>query len=160
MRIPLKISQYSHIIYPQHTGLRFVFVAGRSGRMGSTALGKFPLFFRMSYTSAPQQPVDPEEEEETLLQYTQSEDLAPVSEEEERELLNEEHPETVIDMRGPRVMENDGVFSNMSAKPAQGKTYEEIEPPSYHDAIIDPAPDYFVSCVDEDGQVLIEGFDV
>jgi hypothetical protein len=48
----------------------------------------------------------------------------------------------------------------MSAKPAQGKVFEEIEPPSYHDVVVDPSPDYMVSCVDPNGEILIEGFPV
>ncbi|KAJ3357052.1 hypothetical protein HDU91_005460, partial [Kappamyces sp. JEL0680] len=56
--------------------------------------------------------------------------------------------------------EIDGVFSNMAVKPTDitaGKIYEEIEPPSYHEAVVDPSPDYFINCVDETGEVLIEG---
>ncbi|KAJ3000395.1 hypothetical protein HDV02_005755 [Globomyces sp. JEL0801] len=56
----------------------------------------------------------------------------------------------------------DGVFSNMAVKPSteQGKVFEEIEPPSYHDVIVDPSPDYHINCVDENGDVLIEGLPV
>ena len=57
--------------------------------------------------------------------------------------------------------EHDGVFSNMAVKPTTnitaGKIYEEIEPPSYHETVVDPAPDYFINCVDDTGEVLIEG---
>ena len=59
--------------------------------------------------------------------------------------------------------EHDGVFANMAAKPQSsavtgGKIYEELEPPSYHETVVDPAPDYFINCVDADsGEVLIEG---
>ena len=56
--------------------------------------------------------------------------------------------------------EHDGVFSNMAVKPSDmttGKIYEELEPPSYHETVVDPAPDYFLNCVDESGEVLIEG---
>lgn len=52
----------------------------------------------------------------------------------------------------------EGVFSNMAVKPNQGKVFEEIEPPSYHDTIVDPSPSYDVTCVDDQtGEILIEG---
>ena len=54
----------------------------------------------------------------------------------------------------------DGVFSNMAAKPNQIKEFEQLEPPSYHEVIVDPSPDYHISCIDESGEILIEGFPV
>lgn len=42
---------------------------------------------------------------------------------------------------------SNGIYGNMSAKPdISGRVFEEIEPPSYHEAIVDPAPDYFINC--------------
>lgn len=87
------------------------------------------------------------------------------------QLLEDEQDENTIEMseeivdleaqpQSTQYTLNDGVFSNMSAKPALGnnKVFEEIEPPTYHEAVVDPAPDYFVNCVDENtGEVLIEG---
>ncbi|TPX68542.1 hypothetical protein SpCBS45565_g02975 [Spizellomyces sp. 'palustris'] len=65
---------------------------------------------------------------------------------------------------------NDGVFANLSAKPEvsaapEGKTYEELEPPSYAEVVQDPAPSYYETTViangiGEDGEVLIEGMPV
>ncbi|KAI9011163.1 hypothetical protein BC832DRAFT_549871 [Gaertneriomyces semiglobifer] len=65
---------------------------------------------------------------------------------------------------------NDGVFSNLSAKPdnssSGGKVFEEIEPPSYGD--LEPreqVPSYYettilASGIAEDGEVLIDGMPV
>ncbi|RKO91493.1 hypothetical protein BDK51DRAFT_33329 [Blyttiomyces helicus] len=65
---------------------------------------------------------------------------------------------------------NDGVFANMAAKPdapsaePAGKTYEDLEPPSYAEVVHDVAPSYFettvVSTIAEDGQILIEGMPI
>ncbi|KAJ3299565.1 hypothetical protein HK104_008451, partial [Borealophlyctis nickersoniae] len=54
---------------------------------------------------------------------------------------------------------NDGVFANLSAKPeapsASGKSFQEIEPPSYADVVHDSTPPYFeatiISTLGEDG---------
>ncbi|KAI8923892.1 histidinol dehydrogenase-domain-containing protein [Entophlyctis helioformis] len=72
--------------------------------------------------------------------------------------------------RRPLVMgtQNDGVFANMAAKPdaVTGKTYEDIEPPSYSEAVAVPDPllpgylDTSITGVTEDGEVLIDGFPV
>ncbi|KAL2917897.1 Phosphatidylinositol 4-kinase stt4 [Polyrhizophydium stewartii] len=71
---------------------------------------------------------------------------------------------------GGRLIANevDGVFANMAAKPdnpSMAKTFEEIEPPSYTDAVGDPSPPgYFdttvTTGVTEDGEVLIDGMPV
>jgi hypothetical protein len=94
-------------------------------------------------------------------------ELPPLTQEEERIILNEDYIEEVqanqihnLPLNSTRVVPIDGVFSNLSAKPAQGKVFEEIEPPSYHEVVVDPAPDYNVSCVDETGEILFEGFRV
>jgi hypothetical protein len=93
-----------------------------------------------------------------------------LQDEEITELSSQNESEEIIEMEAAPVGQsstqytrNDGVFANMSAKPTVGggKTFEEIEPPTYHEAVVDPSPDYFVNCVDENtGEVLIEGFPV
>jgi hypothetical protein len=125
----------------------------------------------MPYEKIPTAETAEKQEEEALLEQSETMEFPPMTEEEERELLAEE-PVEVIDMSAESTSDttrttgipvgpgNDGVFSNMSAKPAQGKVFEEIEPPSYHEVVVDPSPDYFVSCVDDNGEILIEGFPV
>jgi Protein of unknown function (DUF2370) len=59
-----------------------------------------------------------------------------------------------------RVIGQDGVFSNMAAKPHMQQV---LEPPSYNDIAEDMPPTYFENTVtgfSEDGEVLIEGFPV
>lgn len=71
----------------------------------------------------------------------------------------------------PVIRGNDGVFSNMSAKPeasaaTPGKAYLDAiqsEPPSYADIVQEPAPSYYettviASSIGQDGEVLIEGY--
>jgi hypothetical protein len=132
------------------------------------------LFPQMTYEKLSAEEMSEKQEEEALLATAEDMEFTPVSEEEERELLEEVAGQAIdtpsdsirldegrITTSGTRIgMGNDGVFSNMSAKPAQGKVFEEIEPPSYHEVVVDPSPDYFVSCVDENGEILIEGFPV
>ncbi|KNC99401.1 uncharacterized protein SPPG_05644 [Spizellomyces punctatus DAOM BR117] len=70
----------------------------------------------------------------------------------------------------PLIRGNDGVFANLSAKPEvsakpEGKTYQELEPPSYAEVAHDPVPSYYETTVissgfAEDGEVLIEGLPV
>ncbi|EGF79499.1 hypothetical protein BATDEDRAFT_89747 [Batrachochytrium dendrobatidis JAM81] len=74
--------------------------------------------------------------------------------------------EPSANQRIPAPQHTDGVFANMAAKPdvIQGKAYEEIEPPSYTDAVSDPSPPYFDTSITtgmtEDGEVLIDGMPV
>jgi hypothetical protein len=65
------------------------------------------------------------------------------------------------------VVGQDGVFANMSQKPQQDKPLvEEMHPPSYDDIDSDDEqnpPTYYdtsITCISEDGEVLIEGFPV
>ncbi|KAJ3271351.1 hypothetical protein HDV01_006856 [Terramyces sp. JEL0728] len=110
-------------------------------------------------------------DEEHLFIDQQSQEQYEISPEEEAELLDMEMPQEVPIQIQPEIVpqhariqisENDGVFSNMAAKPSAltVKDFEEIEPPSYHDAVVDPAPEYLVNCVDENGEILIEGLPV
>ncbi|KAJ3254683.1 hypothetical protein HK103_007022 [Boothiomyces macroporosus] len=107
-------------------------------------------------------------DEEHLFIDQQAQEHYEISPEEEAELLNMEipkqepteiQPEIVVEQTRIHINEHDGVFSNMAAKPTAltVKDFEEIEPPSYHDAVVDPAPEYYVNCVDENGEILIEG---
>ncbi|KAJ3309818.1 hypothetical protein HDV04_005597 [Boothiomyces sp. JEL0838] len=106
-------------------------------------------------------------DEEHLFIDQQAQEHYEISPEEEAELLNMEipkqepteiQPEIVVEQTRIHINEHDGVFSNMAAKPTAltVKDFEEIEPPSYHDAVVDPAPEYYVNCVDENGEILIE----
>ncbi|KAI8804893.1 hypothetical protein BJ742DRAFT_741835 [Cladochytrium replicatum] len=61
----------------------------------------------------------------------------------------------------------DGVFGHLAAKPdapSAGKVFQEIEPPSYAEAVHDPTPPYIettiISGFGEDGDVIIEGMPV
>jgi hypothetical protein len=65
------------------------------------------------------------------------------------------------------VVGQDGVFANMSQKPQQDKPIvEELNPPSYEEIDSDDEqnpPTYYdtsITCISEDGEVLIEGFPV
>ncbi|KAJ3196188.1 hypothetical protein HK101_009847 [Irineochytrium annulatum] len=57
---------------------------------------------------------------------------------------------------------NDGVFANLSVTNAEagGKTFDELEPPSYQDAVLENSPNYLdatvVTSFSEDGDVLVE----
>jgi hypothetical protein len=123
-----------------------------------------------TYETVPGQDTEQATDDQTVASPQEEQEFI-LTEEEEKQLLAELPPEEVLAIDeeldrlyngrivGPSaaVRGNDGVFSNMSAKPNQGKTFEEIEPPSYHDVIVDPSPDYHINCVDETGEVLIEG---
>jgi hypothetical protein len=114
------------------------------------------------YTNVPTEESSRTNEEQTLLELSPEEDLPPLTLEEEHELLSEviEIDRNTQPLINSRINPTDGVFSNMSAKPTQGKIFEEIEPPSYHEVVIDPSPDYLVSCMDETGEILFEGLPV
>ncbi|KAJ3102878.1 hypothetical protein HDU96_009479, partial [Phlyctochytrium bullatum] len=63
---------------------------------------------------------------------------------------------------------NDGVFANLNVasqnSTSYDKNFEEIEPPSYQDAVYEATPAYFdatvVSSFSDDGDVVVEGFPV
>lgn len=84
------------------------------------------------------------------------------------------HPTSSTSSSSPRIIvgsSNEGVFSNMAAKPSVivGKTYEDPLPPSYDDLDLmgspqQQVPPYFETTVmtqyGEDGDILIEGLPV
>ncbi|KAJ3094053.1 hypothetical protein HDU97_008656, partial [Phlyctochytrium planicorne] len=64
---------------------------------------------------------------------------------------------------------NDGVFSNLNASnnpsgASYEKNFDEIEPPSYQDAVYETSPSYLdatvVSSFSDDGDVVVEGYPV
>ena len=105
-----------------------------------------------------EQGIEQEEQDQLLPAAAETTLYNPTTETTYNPLYNPANP--VSDVRISFPQEHDGVFSNMAAKPTSltaGKIYEELEPPSYHETIVDPSPDYFINCIDESGEVLIEG---
>jgi Protein of unknown function (DUF2370) len=121
----------------------------------STLLNKIS----MSYVPVPVNR-DQEEIDREIDELLQDEEITELGNSNENEDIIEMEVAPVGAQSSTQYTRNDGVFANMSAKPTVGggKTFEEIEPPTYHEAVVDPSPDYFVNCVDENtGEVLIEG---
>ncbi|CAO3626132.1 unnamed protein product [Mucor hiemalis] len=99
-----------------------------------------------------------EEEEEEHRNHTEFHQLLPANETESRFSLSSAPHQTV-----PMTHSNDGVFSNMSAKPESNSKVEEV-PPTYEEASADAAPPYWQTTIIAPAgmgdMVLVEGLPV